>query len=94
MVPGRNNKVLSEWQRRVLEYFEAPVVTVDEMKEHSTFQRVALLFDDPSLGVLQDVIPYCSILWILMDALYYDNSNLQPFIAENVSIFANPTMDL
>jgi hypothetical protein len=77
------NRILSKWQRRILGYFEAPVTTVEEMRMHPTFQRVAPFFDDPALGILHDVIPYCSILWILMDVLYFDE-NLRPFIAENV----------
>lgn len=81
--PGRDNLVLREWQRRLLTYQEAPVSSVDEMREHAAFRRIQPLFDDPALGVLKDTIPYLSNLWILMDLLYYDK-NLRPFILENV----------
>jgi hypothetical protein len=53
IVPGRKNKILSKWQCRILGYFEAPVTTVEEMRRHPTFQRVAPFFDDPALGILQ-----------------------------------------
>ena len=85
LAPGHDNPVLRELQHRVLAYSEAPVATRDEMLAHPAFRRVAPLFDEPGLGVLQEIIPYCSFLWIFTDLLYYDQA-LRPFIKENVRV--------
>jgi hypothetical protein len=72
MAPRRGNRVIMEWHRRLVEYAERPCETTAEMQRHAAFKRVAPYLTDPALGVLKDVGPYCSFLWILADLLHFD----------------------
>ncbi|CAB9503065.1 Capsular polysaccharide synthesis protein [Seminavis robusta] len=80
MTKGTNNKVLKIWQQRILEYSEAPGLTLAAMKEHPRFARVANDWDDPSLGILADMVPYHSNLWMLDDLIWNNDEG----VAEHV----------
>jgi len=72
MAPKPNNPLISTLQKRAIEYFECPCKTLAEMKEHSAFRRVNHHFNDPICGKFPGLIPYWSMLWLLLDNIYYD----------------------
>jgi Capsular polysaccharide synthesis protein len=79
MVPKPGNPVIIAWQKRAIEYYECPCSNMAEMKNHSAFRRVRHHFNDPTLGKFPALLPYWSMLWLLLDTIYYD-----PFVADYV----------
>jgi len=74
------NPFLLEWRKRILDYCEAPALTVEDMRKHKAFQRVHQHWDSPALGVLGDMIPYHSNLWILNDMIWHNDLGLSKHI--------------
>ena len=76
MAKGTNNTVLSQWQQRMLRYTENPSLTLEDMAKNPEFSRVADHFTDPSLGLLSDMIPYHSNLWMLNDLIWNNGESV------------------
>jgi len=76
MTKGIYNKVLKLWQQRMLKYTESPSLTMDEMRTDPTFARVVEHWDDPSLGVLAEMVPYHSNLWMLDDIIWNNDESV------------------
>lgn len=76
MAKGTNNKALKLWQERMLDYTEAPSLSLEAMKLNPIFSRVANDWDDPSLGMLADMVPYHSNLWMLDDLIWNNDDGV------------------
>ena len=76
MTKGTNNKVLRLWQQRILQYTEDPSLTLEDMAKNAAFSRVTEHWKDPSLGILADMIPYHSNLWMLDDLIWNDDESV------------------
>lgn len=80
MTKGVQNPFLIEWRRRILLYSEASALTEEAMKSHPAFSRVHQHWNGPSLGVLGDMVPYHSNLWILNDMIWHNEKGLSKHI--------------
>jgi Capsular polysaccharide synthesis protein len=74
MTKGTHNKVLTLWQKRILDYSEAPSLSLEAMKRDPRFARVADHWSDPSLGILAEMVPYHSNLWMLDDLIWNNDA--------------------
>lgn len=76
MTKGTNNKALRLWQQRMLEYTENPSLTQEAMAKNPLFSRVTEHWDDSSLGMLADMVPYHSNLWMLDDLIWNNDESV------------------
>jgi Capsular polysaccharide synthesis protein len=74
MTKGTHNKVLQLWQQRILAYSETPSLSLEAMKRDRRFDRVVDYWSDPSLGILAEMVPYHSNLWMLDDLIWNNDA--------------------
>ena len=89
VAPRPHNPVLATWHRSLLDYFECPSVTTQDMKQHPVLSRVSFLLDHPALWVCKRFSPYLASLWTLCDTLYFDTS-VRNYVRDHVFIL--PTL--
>lgn len=74
MARSPQNIVLKKWQHRAIKYMEDPCLTKDECLQHPAFERVAPYIMAETTPMVQNLVPYLGILYLLNDLIWHDKS--------------------